>query len=117
MTKSIRRISGLLFLLGVGFLAISFITVNQTSCKPFCVAAFLPLALQPDVAKLTNSQTTTDISPNPEITMRRWISREAIRLTSSYALFLALITLIVLEFFEIHYLKAVLPHHRRRLKN
>ena len=117
MTNSIRRVSGLLLILGIGFLAINFLTPSQTSCQPSCVAAFLPLALQPDIANLSKPQTTTDVAPNPESIIRRWIPREAIRLTSSYALFVGLITLIILEFFEIHYLKAVLPHHRRRFKN
>ena len=117
MINSTRRVSSTLFILGIGLLIINLLVPSGVNPKSPSLAAFLPLALEPDVANLSNPQTTADVAPNPESIMRRWIPRETIRLTRAYALFDGLITLIVLEFLEVHYLKALMPHRRRRFKN
>lgn len=116
MIKSIRRISGALLLLGIGLLVLNFLVPNSANLKSSGLAAFLPLALEPDVANQTSPQSTVKLSLNPESTMRRWIPREVIRLTSSHIFFLGFLSIIVLEFFEIHYLKSLLPHRRRKFR-
>lgn len=114
MINSTRRIASTLLLLGAGLLVINFLTTNQSECGNSCFGAFLPLALQPDVSVMSNPNSTLDVVPTGEAVMKKWISKEAIRLTSSYALVVGILVLIVLEFFELHYLKILTPHKRRR---
>ena len=112
MINSLRRVSLALLVVGVVGLGGSFAITNPR-CSLWCSAsvAFVPLALNANLAVGSNSGSTMNVSgsESPELL----VTKEVLQVLSAYALFLAVLMLIALEIREIHYLKLLVPRHHR----